>query len=873
MRSRHFEKLSLLAVVIGLLVTGNGMAAGSHTKATGPAPKAQKSPEQVKREALMRQYKLEPKWFDIWYGKKDRLYLTGLWKLRKLPGTRDNPADDPGTKGGFSRPEYDDSAWELTIVPWDINLPYPPPKSRHHRPKRGFSGVFWYRKTFELPTRPPNTSALLFFGDVHEEATVYVNGREMGRHANRFFTYFRRGDNIQEFALDITDAARRGQRNTIAVRVFGLADRFRGRRDDRLGIKLPVWVELLPPVHLRRSLVTPRLAESKALAKVRIRNQLNFDGTREKMTALWHKRYLEQYRLSEICRGFNLHQSPYHYIGPDSGPVYEAFRSGWSPFWLGKANVNRNFYPDRPLEIDLLAVNDSRFDYEKASVTAKLIGPGGAAVAEVTQPIPDLRNGERERFRLALPLPADMKSGDHTLKLVSRSADGAEIHRNQYFLHLVRSDAIPRPPEPDAKVALYVGSPEKHTRGVRKMLQALNVRHAILTSFDDLDEFGILIIGVDAVDERTQKAGTKIHDWLVKGGKLLCLEQEGIGAVPWLRSVIIRRAGLYDTGPILVDIIAQDHPVFRGFRWHDFDIWNGNRGQIVDHFIQPLTPAVLGACMFQRGAHRVGMAAAEYKIGNGLCLLSQIEAVERFDRDPIASKYLARVLSYVLKDWSDQWARPAGAAALIKSVNPNRVIQVDLCKHANHKRRSPGKAPEPRRWVMKSASDLEDLPAGRVTFLGIPFDLPDAETPSCVAVGPEGSGLPARIQGIPVKKRVRRMFFLVAGAGVTDKMVRQRRQIGTIRIHYGPHGPVATEDIPLNLGDNVIPFDNPNVPLPKGAVAWTTYQVGHYRGPDKSVGVALFEWENPNKQIEVESVSLIAGKAGAAMVLGVAAEK
>jgi hypothetical protein len=53
--------------------------------------------------------------------------------------------------------------------------------------------------------------------------------------------------------------------------------------------------------------------------------------------------------------------------------------------------------------------------------------------------------------------------------------------------------------------------------------------------------------------------------------------------------------------------------------------------------------------MFQRNVHQVGMALAEFRVGQGLCLMSQVEAVKRFDQDPVASRYLSRLMAYALK--------------------------------------------------------------------------------------------------------------------------------------------------------------------------------------------------------------------------------
>ena len=97
--------------------------------------------------------------------------------------------------------------------------------------------------------------------------------------------------------------------------------------------------------------------------------------------------------------------------------------------------------------------------------------------------------------------------------------------------------------------------------------------------------------------------------------------------------------------------------------------------------------------------------------------------------------------------------------------------------------------------------------------------------------------------------------------------------MGTIRVRYGPRGPVATEDIPLIAGDNVVPFNNPGTGLLSGAVAWTDYQIGNYRVPDSAVGVSLFVWENAAREITVDSLSLMAGDAGVSVVLAVSGER
>jgi len=95
---------------------------GTGLPAQGPiVPKGSGSAPAAEAVKAMTERKLPPERYDIWFGKKDRLYLAGIWNLKKLPGTRENPADDMGTKEGFWKEDFNDYNWEPALVPWDIN--------------------------------------------------------------------------------------------------------------------------------------------------------------------------------------------------------------------------------------------------------------------------------------------------------------------------------------------------------------------------------------------------------------------------------------------------------------------------------------------------------------------------------------------------------------------------------------------------------------------------------------------------------------------------------------------------------------------------------------------------------------------------------
>lgn len=75
----------------------------------------------------------------------------------------------------------------------------------------GYHGVMWYWRDVSFPARPESRSRyFLRFWAVFYKADVYVNGHWVGEHEG--------GEN--PFTIDVTDAARPGQRNLIAVRVL-----------------------------------------------------------------------------------------------------------------------------------------------------------------------------------------------------------------------------------------------------------------------------------------------------------------------------------------------------------------------------------------------------------------------------------------------------------------------------------------------------------------------------------------------------------------------------------------------------------------------------------------------------------------------------
>jgi len=124
--------------------------------------------------------------------------------------------------------------------------------------KVGPDKCVWYHRTFKTPHLDGGKRLLLHFEGVDWDATVYVNGEEVGRHRGGY----------DPFTLDVTDALREDA-NDLVVRVFDPTDKGDQPRGKQVrkphgiwytavtGIWRTVWLEPVPATHIRRLVLVP----------------------------------------------------------------------------------------------------------------------------------------------------------------------------------------------------------------------------------------------------------------------------------------------------------------------------------------------------------------------------------------------------------------------------------------------------------------------------------------------------------------------------------------------------------------------------------------------------------------------------------------
>ncbi|MDR0294524.1 MAG: beta-galactosidase [Oscillospiraceae bacterium] len=152
-----------------------------------------------------------------------------------------------GAPGGYQDPE--------TVLDRKIQVPFCPESALSGIGYTGFMPTVWYKRKIGIAAQELEGRVLLHFGAADYETTVYINGREAGKHKGGYAS----------FAFDVTALLTPGD-NDLTVRAD---DDLRGGRQPRgkqcpqvkscgceytrtTGIWQTVWLEFVPDVYISR---------------------------------------------------------------------------------------------------------------------------------------------------------------------------------------------------------------------------------------------------------------------------------------------------------------------------------------------------------------------------------------------------------------------------------------------------------------------------------------------------------------------------------------------------------------------------------------------------------------------------------------------
>ncbi len=183
--------------------------------------------------------------------REDWLNLNGLWQLAFATEGEAVPI-------GKSLPEQ-------ILVPFPVESALSGVMKRAER--------LWYRRTFRVPEKWAGKRILLHFGAVDWEATVWVNGKELGKHRGGY----------DSFSFDITDSLKKDSEQELIVGVYDPTDggtQPRGKQVRRpggiyytptTGIWQTVWLEPVPETNIQELKIIPDVAGSKVRVTVSVK--------------------------------------------------------------------------------------------------------------------------------------------------------------------------------------------------------------------------------------------------------------------------------------------------------------------------------------------------------------------------------------------------------------------------------------------------------------------------------------------------------------------------------------------------------------------------------------------------------------------------
>ena len=210
----------------------------------------------------------------------EAVYVNNYTGTTRSENFSDNWKFYMGDASGAQDPGFNDSGWEQVNLPHDYSIEQEYSKSGEAESGYLLGGTGWYRKSFTLGSSVEGKQIRVDFGGVYMNATVWVNGTQVGTHPYGY----------TPFSFDITDYVNYGGENVITVKVDHQTPSSRWYSGS--GIYRNVDLTVTDPVHVDlygTKIETPNLAkEAVSTVNADISTTVANDSAEEKSVTLTH---------------------------------------------------------------------------------------------------------------------------------------------------------------------------------------------------------------------------------------------------------------------------------------------------------------------------------------------------------------------------------------------------------------------------------------------------------------------------------------------------------------------------------------------------------------------------------------------------------
>jgi beta-galactosidase len=241
-----------------------------------------------------------------------------------------------------------------------------------------------------------------------------------------------------------------------------------------------------------------------------------------------------------------------------------------------------------------------------------------------------------------------------------------------------------------------------------------------------------------------------------------------------------------------------------------------------------------------------------YPRGTGGIVLCNVLFKEREDVPANAGKKRS-MLAAILRNLKAPFA---GGRSIIAGANL-LYEPIDIGKQATQFRDEKG-------WFGEKAFTFKDLPTGRQTLAGVPYEIYEFRTspvPTVLMLAGPGvpNKLPSEIRGIPVGRKADAVFFLLAARidqRRNDREIKDRKQFELARFAV-TYADGKTETIPIYSETDVENYkQKESKPIPGAQIAWTR----PYAGTEWSAVAYSKQWNNPRPEVEIKSLDMLPGE-------------